>query len=82
MRLRAKKPCRYKSAASSLFPPATKLGQGNIFRSVCQEFYSQGGGMHGRGHAWHGACVMGACVARGSMVGGMHGWACVAGGHA
>ena len=24
-------------------PPATKLGQGNIFRSVCQEFCSQGG---------------------------------------
>ena len=33
-------------------PPATKLGQGNIFRSVCQEFCSQEGsdplhpGMH------------------------------------
>ena len=25
-----------------LLPPATKLGQGNIFRSVCQEFCSQG----------------------------------------
>ena len=24
-------------------PPATKLGQGNIFRSVCQEFFSRGG---------------------------------------
>ena len=24
-------------------PPATKLGQGNIFRSVCQEFCSQEG---------------------------------------
>ena len=24
-------------------PPATKLGQGNIFRGVCQEFCSQGG---------------------------------------
>ena len=24
-------------------PPAMKLGQGNIFRSVCQEFCSQGG---------------------------------------
>ena len=24
-------------------PPATKLGQGNIFRSVCQEFCPQGG---------------------------------------
>ena len=29
-------------------PPATKLGQGNIFRSVCQG-----------GHAWQGACVAG-----------------------
>ena len=28
---------------SRLLPPATKLGQGNIFRSVCQEFCSQGG---------------------------------------
>ena len=27
-----------------LLPPATKLGQGNIFRSVCQEFCSQRGG--------------------------------------
>ena len=26
-----------------LLPPATKLGQGNIFRSMCQEFCSQGG---------------------------------------
>ena len=29
-----------------LLPPATKLGQGNIFRSVCQQFCPQGG------HAW------------------------------
>ena len=28
-----------------LLPPATKLGQGNIFRSVCQEFCSRGGGL-------------------------------------
>ena len=27
-------------------PPATKLGQGNIFRSVCQEFFSRGGLPH------------------------------------
>ena len=26
-----------------LLPPTTKLGQGNIFRSVCQEFCPQGG---------------------------------------
>ena len=29
---------------SSLLPPATKLGQGNIFRSVCQEFCPLGWG--------------------------------------
>ena len=29
---------------SFLLPPATKLGQGNIFRSVCQEFCPQRGG--------------------------------------
>ena len=34
-----------------LLPPATKFGQGNIFRSMCQEFGPQGG-MHGRGHVW------------------------------
>ena len=57
-------------------PPATKLGQGNIFRSVCQEFCPQGGGsMHGRG-----ACMAGGVC----MVGGMHGreGVCMAGGHA
>ena len=34
-----------------LLPPATKLGQGNIFRSVYQEFCSGGGspGLHPRG---------------------------------
>ena len=34
-----------------LLPPATKLGQGNIFRSVYQEFCSLGGspGLHPRG---------------------------------
>ena len=47
------------------------LGQGNIFRSVCQEFCPRGG------HAW----LRGACM----VVGGMHGcWGVcmVAGGHA
>ena len=63
-------------------PPATKLGQGNIFRSVCQEFCPQGGacvaggmhggGMHGRGHvwwghAWQGACMVGRMCGRGGM---------------
>ena len=32
-----------RQGANLLLPPATKLGQGNIFRSVCQEFCSQGG---------------------------------------
>ena len=56
-------------------PPATKLGQGNIFRSVCQELCPRGvyitGGVRGGGmHAW-GAC----------MAGGVHGQGvCMAGG--
>ena len=62
-----------------LLPPATKLGQGNIFWSVCQQFCPQGGG----GHAWFysgGACVVlfgGACVVlfRGCVVlFGGHAW--------
>ena len=32
------------SSFDLLPPPPTKLGQGNIFRSVCQEFCSRGGG--------------------------------------
>ena len=46
----------------NLLPPATKLGQGNIFRSVCQEFCPWGG-MRGRGcvHG-RGACMAGGCV--------------------
>ena len=31
------------SEVTKLLPPATKLGQGNIFRSVCQEFCPQRG---------------------------------------
>ena len=30
----------------NFLPPATKLGQGNIFRSVCQEFCSHPGAVH------------------------------------
>ena len=74
-----------------LLPPATKLGQGNIFRSVCQEFCPQGGGgMCSGGHAWQGVCVVGACMAggvgtcmAGACIVGRHAWwggACVAGG--
>ena len=40
------------------------------------------GGMHGRGHAWQGACMAGECTCMegACMVGGMHGGgACVAG---
>ena len=34
---------RSRNTRKVLLPPATKLGQGNIFRSVCQEFCSQEG---------------------------------------
>ena len=34
------------SCTNWFLPPATKLGQGNIFRSVCQEFCSLGGLHH------------------------------------
>ena len=45
------------------------LGQGNIFRSVCQEFCPQGGGVCGcggvcvvaGGHAW----LLGVCIVAG-----------------
>ena len=58
-----------------------KLGQDNIFRSLCQEFFPQRGGVcmggGGRGHVREGACVVGAC-----MVGGCA-WqeTCMAGEH-
>ena len=61
-----------------LLPPATKLGQGNIFRSVCHEFCPRGGGacmaggMHGRGACMGGMCGRGACVA-----GGHAWWGCM-----
>ena len=64
------------------------LGQGNIFRSVCQELCPGGGGacmtgmVHGRGHAWLGECVWQGgmrgrevCMPRGcAWPGGMCGW--------
>ena len=73
-----------------LLPPVTKLGQGNIFTNVCQEFRPRGGacmagGVHGGGHVWQGGMhCRGAC-----MAGGGHVWqgvgmcgrgACMAGG--
>ena len=63
------------SGKNHFLPPATKLGQGNIFRSMCQELCPRGGG----GHVWW----WGACVAGGGMCGwGVHGsGVCVAGGH-
>ena len=37
---------QYVDLLISLLPPATKLGQGNIFSSVCQEFCPRGGLPH------------------------------------
>ena len=42
-----------------LLSPTTKLGQGNNFRSVCQEFYPQGGHVWQGGMRGRGACVAG-----------------------
>ena len=58
-----------------------KLGQGNIFRSLCQEFCPQGD-MHDRGHAWQGACMAGGMHGRGKVhawQGGIHDRECVHG---
>ena len=76
--------CGYTLKRQTLLPPATKLGQGNIFRSVCQEFCSwEGaciavgcawwGGMHGRRTCMVGACMAGACMAGGHVWWG-HAW--------
>ena len=35
-----------RSLRTPYLPPATKLGQGNIFRSMCQEFCSHPGAVH------------------------------------
>ena len=63
------------------YRPQTKLRQGNVFTSVCQEFCPQGGacvvgGMHGRGHVWWGTCVARGVHDRGVCVVGV----CLAGG--
>ena len=44
MRTQQQVKCRNKYAAS--LPPATKLGQGAIFGSMCQEFCSHPGAVH------------------------------------
>ena len=57
-------------------PPATKLGQGNIFRSVCQQFCPRGGvrgclgGMHGFIQGGVRGFIRGVCVV---LLGG-HAW--------
>ena len=87
----------HRISLAGLLPSATKLGQGNIYRSVCQEFCPQGGGVHGRvawggggwGHAWWGG-VHGRGHAwqghawQGDMCDRGRAWqgACMAGGHA
>ena len=45
--------------SQALLPPATKLRQGNVFTSVCQEFCPPGGlcpSMHHRSHDQGGLC--------------------------
>ena len=46
-----------KRVVKTFLPPVTKLGQGNNFRSVCQEFCSQRGvwypSMHCKSPGWH-----------------------------
>ena len=50
------------------------LGQGNIFKSVCQEFYSQGGCACSRGVPAPGVCLLWrGCLLRGVWSGGMSG---------
>ena len=57
-------------------PPATKLGQGNIFRSVCQEFCPQGKGacVWGGSMRNRGACMVGGMCGRGACMVGEHAW--------
>ena len=64
------------------YRPQQYLRKGNVFTSVCQEFYPGGGRAWQKGEqAWRrGACVVkGACTAKGGMCGGGEG-ACMAGG--
>ena len=60
----------------ALLPPATKLGQGNIFRSVCQEFCPPGGACMAGGPCVAGVHVAGVHVARVHVAGGCVGEGC------
>ena len=67
-----------------LLPPATKLGQGNIFRSVCPHSVHRGGMRGCSGVAYmvapRGACMVapqGACMVAPGGVHGCSGWACM-----
>ena len=51
----------------ALLPPATKLGQSNIFRSVFQEFCPRGWGVRGRG-----TCMAGGVRGEGACMAGWH----------
>ena len=68
---------------SSIFlPPSTKLGQGIIFRSMCQEFCLQGeGACVAGGRAWQGEHSWWGRAWQGGMHGRGHVWqgACIAG---
>ena len=64
-------------------PPPTKLRQGNVFKSMCQEFCSgevaEGACMawDDGGHVWQGAGMAGCVCCRGVCVTeGIHGWGC------
>ena len=75
------------SGLKFFLPRATKLGQGNIFRSVCQEFCRGGVRSGWWGRAWQGACIAGVMSGREHVCGRGHAWwgvgVCMAvGGHA
>ena len=62
---------------SLLLPPAKKLEQGNIFRSVCQEFCPQGMACMAGGHVWQRGCVwQGGMYSRGHEWWGCAWWGC------
>ena len=69
------------SVPKFIITTSMNLGQGNIFRSMSQEFHPQGD-MHGGRYAWQGACVAGGTCVVGGVHGRGHAWqgVCVAGG--